>query len=141
MILYDGRSLPGRVVGVSPTLDLAVIKIDENNLPVLRFAQEAPNPGDLVMAIGHPLELGWSTSLGIISAGNRQNVLPGVRVLQTDVAINPGNSGGPLLNMQGDVVGVNEAVVMGAQGLGFSISAEAISQAVEEMIHFARLNK
>ena len=135
--LKDGRSFKGRVLGEDPTTDVAVVKIQANNLPVVAVGNsDALRPGAWAIAIGNPLGLDNSVTAGIISATNRSSSQVGVpneRVgfIQTDTAINPGNSGGPLLNSRGEVIGINTAIISGAQGLGFAIpvnTAEAIAQ-------------
>ena len=118
----------GRVVGIDPRTDLAVVRADATGLAPLPLAKRrAINVGQLVVAIGHPFRFERSVSLGVISALER--FLPAPRggalegLIQTDAAINPGNSGGPLLNMSGEVVGINTAIIPYAQGIGFAVPA------------------
>lgn len=125
--LKDGRTFDGKVVGVDTVTDVAVVKINANNLPIVRFGTaEKLIPGEWAIAIGNPLGLDNTVTMGIISALGRSSSQVGVpekRVsfIQTDAAINPGNSGGPLLNARGEVIGINTAIRAGAQGLGFAI--------------------
>ncbi len=123
----DGRELKGEVVGEDPLTDVAVIKVDASNLPTVAIGNsDQLRPGEWAIAIGNPLGLDNTVTAGIISATGRtssQIRVPDQRVqfIQTDAAINPGNSGGPLLNEQGEVIGINTAIIGNAQGLGFAI--------------------
>ena len=135
--LKDGRTFKGQVLGEDPVTDVAVVKIPSNNLPAVTLGNsESVQAGDWAIAIGNPLGLDNTVTEGIISATNRSSSAVGVaneRVgfLQTDAAINPGNSGGPLLNANGQVIGINTAIISGAQGLGFAIpinTAQGIAQ-------------
>ncbi len=125
--LKDGRNFSGKVLGQDPVTDVAVVKIEANNLPTVTLGNsEQLRPGEWAIAIGNPLGLDNTVTAGIISATGRSSSQVGVpdkRVgfIQTDAAINPGNSGGPLLNQQGEVIGMNTAIIGGAQGLGFAI--------------------
>lgn len=128
--LLDGKSYTASVLAQSPENDLAVLKIDAENLPTLELAPPTPPiPGEMVMAIGSPAGMGWTVSTGVISGIDRQGFLPnGPYFIQTDAAINPGNSGGPLLNMRGQVVGLNTLKIGGEMNdnMGFSISPDAL---------------
>jgi serine protease Do len=137
VLLKDGRQFKGKVLGEDTLTDIAVIKIEATNLPTVRLGNsKALLPGEWAIAIGNPLGLDNTVTVGIISATGRSGSEIGisdrrVRFIQTDAAINPGNSGGPLLNAAGQVIGVNTAIIQGAQGLGFSIpidSAQLIAQ-------------
>ncbi|MBW4631005.1 MAG: trypsin-like peptidase domain-containing protein [Iphinoe sp. HA4291-MV1] len=138
--LKDGRSFKGRVLGEDPVTDVAVIKIEANNLPTVSIGNsETLQPGEAVIAIGNPLGLDYTVTSGIISATGRSSSDIGVtdkRVdfIQTDAAINPGNSGGPLLNARGDVIGMNTAIIRGAQGLGFAIPISTAQRIAQELI-------
>ena len=108
--LTDGREFEAKVIGTDPDSDVAVIKIDANNLPYLEMADsDNLEVGEWVLAIGNPFGLAHTVTAGIVSAKGRSNV--GLSTyedfIQTDAAINPGNSGGPLLNLDGKVVGIN----------------------------------
>lgn len=125
--LRDGRTFQGKVMGRDAVTDVAVVKIQANNLPVVKIGNsDNLKPGEWAIAIGNPLGLDNTVTTGIISATGRTSSQVGVpdkRVsfIQTDAAINPGNSGGPLLNAAGDVIGMNTAIIQGAQGIGFAI--------------------
>jgi S1-C subfamily serine protease len=137
--LKDGRTFKGRVVGVDPVTDVAVVKIPENKLPTVKLGNSQNLiPGQWAIAIGNPLGLDNTVTIGIISATGRTSAQVGVpdkRVtfIQTDAAINPGNSGGPLLNAQGEVIGVNTAIRADAQGLGFAIPIETAARIAHEL--------
>lgn len=133
--LPDGTKHKGKVVGKDPGTDLALVKIDAKNLPTLPLADPATiRVGEMVVAIGSPLGLQHTVTSGILSAMNRDvSVNPRVNFLQTDAAINPGNSGGPLLNLKGEVIGVNTAVAREGQGIGFAIPVSTITDVVPQL--------
>jgi S1-C subfamily serine protease len=137
--LRDGRTYPGEVMGVDSITDIAAIKIDAENLPAVTFGDsERLLPGQWAIAIGNPLGLDNTVTVGIISATGRSSAQIGiadkrVRFIQTDAAINPGNSGGPLLNAEGEVIGVNTAIRADAQGLGFAIPIETARRIAEQL--------
>ncbi len=138
--LKDGRALEGRVVGQDTMTDLAVVKVEADNLPTVKIGNsERLQPGEWAIAIGNPLGLDNTVTTGIISATGRSSSQVGVpdkRIdfIQTDAAINPGNSGGPLLNARGEVIGVNTAIIQGAQGLGFSIPINQAQEIANQLI-------
>ncbi|MFN6572278.1 serine protease [Nostoc minutum NIES-26] len=138
--LKDGRTFDGKVLGEDPVTDVALIKIDANNLPTLSVGNsEVLQPGEAVIAIGNPLGLNNTVTSGIISATGRSGSDIGasdkrVDYVQTDAAINPGNSGGPLLNARGQVIGMNTAIIRGAQGLGFAIPINTVQRIAQELI-------
>ncbi len=138
--LKDGRTFNGKVLGEDPVTDVAVIKIAANNLPTLALGNsDGLQPGEAVIAIGNPLGLNNTVTSGIISATGRSSSDIGasdkrVDYLQTDAAINPGNSGGPLLNVRGQVIGMNTAIIRGAQGLGFAIPVNTAQRIAQELI-------
>jgi len=127
--LKDGRSFKGKVLGADPVTDVAVVKIQASNLPTIPMGNSNEvKPGQWAIAIGNPLGFDNTVTSGIISAtGRNSSDLPDIgnreqgQLLQTDAAINPGNSGGPLLNAKGQVIGMNTAIIQGAQGIGFAI--------------------
>jgi len=129
VLLTDGRQYPAKVVGTDPKTDLAVIQVSaDGSLPCVTFGDsDKLEVGDWVVAIGHPRGLDQTVTQGIISAKHRRGIMDPSNYqdyLQTDAAINPGNSGGPLLNLQGQVVGVNAAIASesgGFEGIGFAI--------------------
>lgn len=138
--LKGGRQLEGRVLGEDPLTDLAVVKIEANNLPTVALGDSnSLLPGEWAIAIGNPLGLDNTVTVGIISATDRTSGdvgVPDKRVgfIQTDAAINPGNSGGPLLNARGQVIGVNTAIIGGAQGLGFAIPINTAQRIADQLI-------
>jgi Do/DeqQ family serine protease len=138
--LKDGRTFNGRVVGTDSVTDVAVIKIEANNLPSVTFADTTNlEAGEWAIAIGNPLGLDNTVTTGIVSATGRNSSQIGVadkRVsfIQTDAAINPGNSGGPLLNAKGEVIGINTAIIQNAQGLGFAIPIDTARNIAEDLI-------
>ncbi len=138
--LQDGRIFDGEVLGRDRLTDVAVIQIEAEDLPSVRIGDsDQIRPGEWVIAIGNPLGLDSTVTAGIISATGRSSGEVGVgdkRVdfIQTDAAINPGNSGGPLLNVEGEVIGVNTAIIRGAQGLGFSIPINRVQEISEQLI-------
>ena len=127
VILKDGRQFEGNVQGVDEITDLAVVKIDGNDLPVVTLGDSGNvQVGDWAIAVGNPLGLDNTVTLGIISTLQRSSAEAGIPekrldFIQTDAAINPGNSGGPLLNQQGQVIGINTAIRPDAMGIGFAI--------------------
>ncbi|MEB3288783.1 MAG: HhoA/HhoB/HtrA family serine endopeptidase [Leptolyngbya sp.] len=143
--LKDGRTFSGEVMGVDAVTDIAVIKIDAQNLPTARLSNsDQIQPGEWAIAIGNPLGLDSTVTAGIISATGRTSREVGVpdkRVdfIQTDAAINPGNSGGPLLNLKGEVIGVNTAIIQGAQGLGFAIPVNTVQRISTQLIQNGRV--
>ncbi len=138
--LKDGRSFDGQVLGSDPATDVAVIRITGDNLPTVALSNsDQIQPGEWAIAIGNPLGLDNTVTVGIISATGRSSGQVGVpdkRVdfIQTDTAINPGNSGGPLLNERGEVIGMNTAIIQGAQGLGFAIPINTAQQVAQQLI-------
>ncbi|HEY9845743.1 MAG TPA: trypsin-like peptidase domain-containing protein, partial [Candidatus Caenarcaniphilales bacterium] len=138
--LKDGRNFTGKVLGQDELTDVAVVKIEANNLPAVALGNSAQlRPGEWAIAIGNPLGLDNTVTAGIISATGRSSAQVGapdkrVGFIQTDAAINPGNSGGPLLNQQGQVVGMNTAIIGGAQGLGFAIPINRAQEVANELI-------
>jgi serine protease Do len=138
--LKDTRSFQGRVLGEDKVTDVAVVKIEANDLPVVAIGNsDKLLSGEWAIAIGNPLGLDNSVTAGIISATGRSSTEVGVpdkRIgfIQTDAAINPGNSGGPLLNASGEVIGMNTAIIQGAQGLGFAIPIQAAQEVAQELI-------
>jgi S1-C subfamily serine protease len=145
VVLKDGRRFQGQVMGADPVTDVAVIKIDAQNLPTLKLGNsENLIPGQWAIAIGNPLGLDNTVTAGIISATERSSSQIGVpdkRVsfIQTDAAINPGNSGGPLLNERGEVIGVNSAIISGAQGLGFAIPIQTAQRIANQLVTKGRV--
>jgi len=141
----DGTIAEAKLVGADPYSDLAVIREDRSSdllypLPLGRSSELLV--GESVLAIGNPFGLSNSMSLGIISQLGRDIDAPGnykiVDIIQADAAINPGNSGGPLMNMRGEVVGVNTAIIQGSVGVGFAIPSDTVSREVPDLIQIGQ---
>jgi serine protease Do len=149
--LLDKRTFTARVVGRDPTTDVAVLKIDANNLPVVTLGDDATaRVGQWVLAIGNPLQLDFTVTAGIISSKNRglRNLLPSryaiTDYIQTDAAINPGNSGGPLVNIRGEVIGVNSAIASQTgfyAGYGFAIPISLAKQVMDDLVAQGRVRR
>jgi serine protease Do len=129
---HDGTETEGEVIGRDPSTDLAIVRVDRGDLSTLTLASLSQvKVGQVVLALGHPFGFERSVSLGVVSALERR--LPGRDgatldgLIQTDAAINPGNSGGPLLNVRGQVVGINTAMLPFAQGIGFAVPSSTAS--------------
>ncbi len=132
VILPDGRKFSGQVMGRDPITDVAVVMIKGKDLPYTSLGDSSKlEIGETLIAIGNALGLkgGPTVTVGVVSALNRSiEVAAGIALsdlIQTDAAINPGNSGGPLINLKGEVVGINEAVIRSAQGIGFAIAIDS----------------
>lgn len=135
--LKDGRRLKARVVGVDPATDLAVLRIDAKNLPAMRFADsDAAMVGQWVVAIGSPFGLDYTVTTGVLSAKGRGGL--GANeiedYLQTDASINPGNSGGPLVNLHGELLGINTMIIGHASGIGFAIPSNLVKRVADELL-------
>jgi Do/DeqQ family serine protease len=146
VILKDGRQIEGKVLGSDELTDVAVIQVKADNLPTVSIgSSQSLQTGDWAIAIGNPLGLDNTVTAGIISAIGRKSGQIGVdkRVsfIQTDAAINPGNSGGPLLNQNGEVIGVNTAIIQGAQGLGFAIPIETAQRIAKQLIENGKVSR
>ncbi|MEJ2197947.1 MAG: DegQ family serine endoprotease [Desulfuromonadales bacterium] len=142
--LSDGREFTGEIRGLDPKLDLALIKIDAGeDLPVARLGDsEEIKVGEWVMAIGNPFGLEQTVTVGIVSAKGRViGAGPYDDFIQTDASINPGNSGGPLFNMQGEVIGINTAIVAQGQGIGFAIPVDMAKQIIPQLRDEGRVTR
>nr|WP_216071450.1 trypsin-like peptidase domain-containing protein [Acinetobacter haemolyticus] len=142
--LYDGRRAEAKVIGTDPDTDLAVIKIELDKLPVLPFKLSGNEVGDVVLAIGNPFGVGQTVTQGIISATGRSDL--GINTyedfIQTDAAINPGNSGGALIDVAGNLIGVNTAIFSqsgGSLGIGFAIPAKVCQQVLNSILKDGRV--
>jgi serine protease Do len=142
--LSDGKTQKARLVGADATVDLAVLKIDEAGLKPLKFGDsDAVQAGDFVLAIGNPFGFEETVTDGIISSRGRPNRVDGFGdYLQTNAAINPGNSGGPLVNLRGEIIGINTAIISrsgGSQGIGFAIPSNSVKSALESLLKNGRI--
>jgi serine protease Do len=142
--LSDGRTKKARLVGSDSQVDLAVLKIDEPGVKPLKLGDsDAVQAGDMVLAIGNPFGFEETVTEGIISSKGRPNRVDGFGdFLQTDAAINPGNSGGPLINLNGEVIGINTAIISrtgGSQGIGFAIPSNTVRVALESLLKKGRI--
>ena len=144
--LPDGRSCPASTLGVDPDTDLAVLKISATDLQVAPFGDSRRlRPGQIVIAIGNPFGFQHTVTAGVVSATGRSlrartgRLMTGL--LQTDAALNPGNSGGPLVNTRGEVVGINTAVIVPAQGISFAVSAETARVVVPQLLREGRVRR
>lgn len=153
VVLKDGREFPGKVTRAKES-DIAIVKIEANNLPTLPFADSSKvKPGQFAMAIGAPFGLENTVTIGHISALNRQNAIPDPmtgeerfypELIQTDAAINMGNSGGPLINTDGEVIGINSSIVSpngGGIGLGFAITSNQARLLAETLIEKGKVTR
>ncbi|QMV43504.1 S1C family serine protease [Cohnella cholangitidis] len=135
------KAYTAKLLGSSYELDLAVLKIEGNNFPTLKLGDSSSlNMGDWVVAIGNPYGFEHTITVGVLSSNEREISIPdanGTRnyehLLQTDASINPGNSGGPLLNLKGEVIGINTAVSSQAQGIGFAIPTSTITEVLDNL--------
>lgn len=140
--LSDDRKFKGKVVGRDNFTDLALIKIEAKELPVAKFGKsDAVHPGDWAIAIGNPMGLDHTVTFGIVSALGRSLASLGsnVELIQTDAAINPGNSGGPLLNINGEVIGLNTAIRGDAQNIGFAIPIDTAHDVVDQLLEHGKI--
>jgi len=144
--LPDGSTHEGNVVGTDPATDLAVVHIDGAHLPAAELGTSSKlRVGQLVVAIGNPLGFSFTVSAGVVSALGRTLRAQDGRlmdaIIQSDVALNPGNSGGPLVDSQARVVGINTAVILGAQGLSFSVPVDTARWVLAELMQHGRVRR
>ena len=147
VLLHDGRSAEAKLVGTDPESDVAVLKINLNQLPTITFnLTNTVHVGDVVLAIGNPFGVGQTVTMGIISATGRDHV--GINTfenfIQTDAAINPGNSGGALVDAYGNLVGINTAIFTksgGSQGIGFAIPMSIARNIMQQLIETGRVSR
>jgi serine protease Do len=148
--LHDNRTYKAEVVGTDPATDLALIRIDEKNLPVIPIANsDEAQVGEWVLAVGNPFGLTSTVTAGIISAKSRSLNINSEKnsiesYIQTDAAINPGNSGGALVNLQGGLVGINSAIASPTgsySGYGFAVSSNIVSKVIEDLIKFGTVKR
>jgi serine protease DegQ len=144
--LTDSRRVPAHLVGADPDTDLAVLKVDLQNLPAITFGRsETLRVGDVVLAIGNPFDVGQTVTMGIVSALGRTNL--GINTLenfiQTDAAINQGNSGGALVDSNGLLIGINAAIFSrsgGSVGIGFAIPTSIVIHVMDQIVHTGRVH-
>lgn len=146
--LWDGRTYDANLVGTDDATDIAILKIEEKNLPSLKFGDsELLRVGDWVIAIGNPFGLGHTVTVGVVSAKGRSlGIARYEDFIQTDAAINPGNSGGPLLNLKGEVVGINTAIlnpsgIAAYAGIGFAIPSALASKVVSALVKEGKVKR
>ncbi|HYX82446.1 MAG TPA: Do family serine endopeptidase, partial [Gemmatimonadales bacterium] len=149
--LLDNRTFTAKVVGRDPTTDVALIKVDANDLPTVTLGDDAnARVGQWVVAIGNPLQLNFTVTAGIVSArgrslGNLLNAKYAIQdYIQTDAAINPGNSGGPLVNIRGEVIGINSAIASNTgfyAGYGFAIPITLAKQVMDDLIQYGKVRR
>jgi serine protease Do len=145
--LQDGRKLPAEVVGTDPETDLALLSVKEKDLPAAKLGDSTLlEPGEWVVAVGNPFGLDHTVTVGVVSATRRSGI--GVasyeNFIQTDAAINPGNSGGPLLNLDGEVIGINTAIRTsngGSDGISFAIPSNTLAKVLPELVHDGRVSR
>lgn len=144
--LADGRTVNAELKGSDPSTDIAVLKIDQSGLKALAFADsETLQPGQIAIAIGNPLGLQHTVTAGVVSALGRTLRASNGRliddIIQTDASLNPGNSGGPLVNSLGQVIGVNTATILSAQGLCFAVSSNLAAFVAGKLIMEGRVKR
>jgi serine protease Do len=145
VLLPDKRTFKAKVIGTDPKTDVAVIKIDVDNLPVLPWGDSAQlQVGELVLAVGNPFGLNQTVTMGIISAVGRANmgIVDYEDFIQTDAAINPGNSGGALVNLKGELIGINSAIFSrtgGNMGIGFAIPSNMAKSTMHSLIKYGKV--
>lgn len=144
ILLYDGRELPATIVGTDPETDLAVLKIDTDNLQEIQFGDpDKAEIGDVVLAIGNPFGMGQTVTQGIVSATQRNglNLNNLENYIQTDADINPGNSGGALIDAYGNLLGINAAILNNekSDGIGFAIPADEVEKVLAHIIEYGRV--
>ncbi|RJQ46600.1 MAG: DegQ family serine endoprotease [Nitrospiraceae bacterium] len=145
--LYDQQNYKGKIIGTDPKTDIAVIKISIENLPAIKWGDsDNISVGEFVLAFGNPFSLSNTVTMGIVSAVGRANV--GIAdyedFIQTDAAINPGNSGGPLVNIKGEMIGVNTAIFSrtgGYQGIGFAVPSNMAKSVMTQLINKGRVTR
>ena len=145
--LKDNRRLPAKLVGADPGTDIAVVKVDPKNLVDVRFGDsDAMQVGDYVIAIGNPFGLGQTATSGIVSALGRSGLsMEGYEhFIQTDASINPGNSGGALVNLRGELIGINTAIIGpagGNVGIGFAVPVVMARAVMDQLIKFGEVKR
>jgi len=143
--LPDGQSLDADLVGTDPATDLALLRVRAGSLPYAVLGTDRPRPGQLVVAIGNPLGFEFTVSAGVVSATGR--ALRGrdgrliENIIQHTAPLNPGNSGGPLLDSRGAILGINTAIIAGAQGIGFAVPASTADWVTSHLLQHGRVRR
>jgi serine protease Do len=145
--LSDDREMTGKLIGTDPGTDVAVVKIEADHLSVLPFADSSKvQVGDIALALGNPFGLGRTVTMGIVSATGRGGL--GIEdyedFIQTDASINPGNSGGPLINVRGEMIGVNTAILSpsgGNLGIGFAVPTNMVRTVLDQIIKTGKVTR
>ena len=145
--LSDKRELPGKIIGIDPGTDIAVIKVNADHLATLPFADSSKvEVGDICLALGNPFGLGQTVTMGIVSATGRGGL--GIEdyedFIQTDASINPGNSGGPLMNVRGELIGINTAILSpsgGNLGIGFAVPSNMVRAVMDQIITTGKVTR
>lgn len=142
----DGRTFASRMIGEDPATDVALLRVEADDVPYARLGQSgALRVGQIAIAIGNPLGFQTTVTAGVVSALGR--ALPSASgrliddVIQTDTALNPGNSGGPLLNSLGEAIGINTAIIPGTQGLCFAVAIDLVRVVIGDLIRFGRVRR
>jgi serine protease Do len=146
-VSLDRRDMPAKIVGLDPSTDLALLKVDATNLPVIPWGDSSKlKVAEWVMAVGTPFSLSQTVTLGIVSALGRSNM--GIAAyedfVQTDAAINPGNSGGALINIRGELVGINTAIFSqsgGYQGIGFAVPSNLVRRVIDDLTKYGQVRR
>lgn len=143
--LSDGRKFTGKLIGSDLDSDIAIVKIESDDLPIVTLGDsDKLRVGEIVVAIGNPYGLQQTVTMGVVSAEGRSIPVEEHtyrNFIQTDAAINPGNSGGPLLNTKGEVVGINTAIIAYAQGIGFAIPINIPKKNIDELIKLGKVRR
>jgi serine protease Do len=143
--LYDKREMKAKVIGADPKTDIAVLKLEAKDLPVIVLGRSSNvEVGDIALALGNPFGIGQTVTMGIVSATGRGGL--GIEdyedFIQTDAAINPGNSGGALINVRGELIGINTAIISGSggnQGVGFAVPVDLANQVMQQILQHGKV--
>ncbi len=145
--LYDNQTYQGKIIGADPKTDIAILKISVNNLPAIKWGNsDGLQVGEFVLAFGNPFGFSHTVTMGIVSAVGRANVgiIDYENFIQTDAAINPGNSGGPLVNIKGELIGINSVIYTksgGYQGIGFAVPSNMAKSVMRQLIEEGKVTR